>query len=72
MARTFRLIRTEDISGISGTGVVAEGCEWENGKVTVCWLGTYGTIEQADNLHQIEKLHGHGGRTYVEWDREAS
>lgn len=69
--RTFRLIRTEDVSGISGTGAVAEGVEWTNGKVTMCWLGTYHTIEEADSIHVIEAVHGHGGKTYVEWQERA-
>ena len=67
-ARTFKLVREKDVSGVSGTGIVAEGIEWTSGKVTVCWLGTFGTIEQADNIHQIEVLHGHSGNTKVVWD----
>ena len=65
--RTFVLVRHEDVSGISGTGKVAEGIEWSNGKVSLCWLGTYQTIEQADSMHVIEATHGHGGKTVVEW-----
>ena len=63
--RLFDLVRDEDISGISGTGKVAEGIEWSNGKVHMCWLGTLHTIEAADAIHIIEKIHGHGGRTRV-------
>lgn len=33
----FRLIRRNDESGVSGTGVVLMGVVWPNGKVTVCW-----------------------------------
>ena len=71
--RSFRLVRTEDVSGVSGTGAVAEGVEWTNGKVTICWLGTFGTISVLDNLHQLEHLHGHEGKTTVVWnERQAS
>ena len=69
--RRFQLHRKEDISGISGVGVVAEGIEWTNGRVTVCWLGTYAIVSSADNIHIIEAVHGHHGATTVEWlDRE--
>ena len=34
--KRFRFKRTEDVSGISGTGIVAEGVEFTNGKVVMC------------------------------------
>ena len=55
--RRFKLVRNEDVSGVSGTGVVAEGIEWTNGNVSVCWLGTFFTIETAANIHTIERIH---------------
>lgn len=67
--KTFRLVRTQDISGVSGVGIVAQGVEWYNGRVTIAWLGSFPTIEHADNLHQIEELHGHDGSTKIEWDQ---
>lgn len=68
--RTFKLVRDEDVSGISGTGVVAEGIEYTNGKVSMCWRGDFHTIENADNIHVIEYLHGHQGRTRIVWGVE--
>ena len=70
MARSkrFWLMRDEDISGISGTGRVAEGIEWTNGMVTVSWLGTYHSIETVMNIHTIEALHSHNGKTRVVWE----
>lgn len=65
--RRFHLIRKVDHSGVSGTGKVAEGIEWTNGKVDMCWLGTFHIIEQADSIHVIEAVHGHGGSSYIEW-----
>jgi len=65
--RNFLLRRKEDISGVSGTGVVAEGVEFDNGKIAMCWLGTFHTVEVADNIHTIEEIHGHKGTTTVEW-----
>ena len=68
--RTFKLHRTVDHSGLSGIGDVAEGVEWTNGKVTMCWLGTYHIIEEADSIHVIVAVHGHHGATTVIWDKE--
>ena len=65
--RRFQLVRKEDVSGISGVGVVAEGVEFANGEVAMCWLGTYRIIENAANIHTIEHIHGHGGKTLVNW-----
>lgn len=65
--RRFNLVRREDVSGVSGTGIVAQGIEFDNGKASMCWLGTYHTIENADNIHVIERIHGHDGRTTISW-----
>lgn len=66
--KRFWLVRDEDVSGISGIGYVAEGIEWTNGMATVSWLGTYHSIETVMNIHTIEALHSHGGRTKVVWE----
>ena len=31
--RLFVLLREEDVTGVSGTGIVAEGVEWQDGRV---------------------------------------
>jgi len=66
--RTFKLIRNEDVSGVSGTGVVAEGVEFHDGQVTMSWFGRHHTIEVAPNITDVEEIHGHDGRTKVVWD----
>ena len=65
--RRFHLIRDEDLSGVSGTGIVAEGVEFENGKCVICWTSKYHIASIIDNMHTLEKVHGHGGKTHVEW-----
>lgn len=65
--RAFLLKRNVDVSGVSGTGVVAEGVEFEDGKIAICWLGTYHSVEVIDNMHVLEKTHGHDGKTVVVW-----
>lgn len=65
--RRFHLVRREDKTGVSGTGVVAEGIEFDNGSVVMCWLTKYHIIEQAPNAHTLIAVHGHGGSTTIEW-----
>ena len=36
--RLFKLQRKVDCSGVSGTGVVAEGVEFDDGQVALRWL----------------------------------
>lgn len=38
MAKLFYLHRVEDDSGISGTGRIAQGVIFDNGKVALTWL----------------------------------
>lgn len=61
--KTFRLVRHEDISGISGTGVVAEGVQWSNGQVTLCWLGEHSSVAVWPSLEDAMEIHGHSGAT---------
>lgn len=68
LSRRFHLERVEDASGVSGTGVVAQGVEWSNGSVTLCWLTAVSSICVYANMHAVEVIHGHGGRTRVVWD----
>lgn len=65
--RNFNLIREEDVSGVSGTGTVAEGCEFDDGQVVMCWLSKYHSISIFDNILCLEKIHGHDGKTKVQW-----
>lgn len=65
--RRFHLVRTEDVSGTSGLGVVAEGVEFSNGQVVMHWLSQLESVEVCANIMVVERIHGHGGRTKVEW-----
>jgi hypothetical protein len=70
MPRRFRLIRDVDVTGISGTGVVAHGVEFNDGKVVTRWDGTGSGIAQTcmwDRIGDVEAIHGHGGATRLEW-----
>ena len=65
--RRFHLVRDEDLSGVSGTGIVAEGVEFENGKVAICWTTKYHIISAIDNMHTLDRVHGHGGKSRIVW-----
>jgi len=71
MPQIFRLLRLEDETGLSGTGQVAEGVVFGNGKVVVAWGGALAVPSVAvfDSIEQVKKVHGHGGKTRIEWAR---
>jgi hypothetical protein len=64
-SRLFTLVRAEDVSGTSGLGVVAEGVEFSDGTCVLHWISQYHSVEICANLHVIEQIHGHEGRTKV-------
>lgn len=65
--RRFRLLRLEDVSGISGTGIVAEGVAFSSGRAVLLWCGQYASVTLFDDVSHIEAIHGHEGRTQIEW-----
>ncbi|UQN06307.1 hypothetical protein [Deinococcus sp. QL22] len=62
----FQLVRTQDVSGSSGIGVVAEGVVFSDGAAVLRWrvppfsTGFYASV---DDLIQV---HGHEGRTTLQ------
>ncbi len=67
MMRRFILNRKEDKGGVSGTGVVAEGVMFSNGKCAISWRTKYTSVAIYDDLATLEAIHGHGGATVLEW-----
>ena len=63
--RIFHFFRHEDASGVSGTGVVAEGVEFTNGWCAVRWLSSKSSLCFYQTLEEVRNIHGHGGRTEV-------
>jgi hypothetical protein len=72
--RTFTLLRHHDVSEVSGTGTVAEGVVFSDGRCALRWCapdvpagtGTY------DSIEDVIRIHGHGGATSVVWRTEAA
>jgi hypothetical protein len=67
-SRLFVLYRTEDESGVSGIGDVAEGVEFSNGKCALCWKTQYRSVAIYDSIRELEAIHGHDGKTRVVWN----
>lgn len=63
--RTFSLNRIEDESGISGTGRVAEGVEFQNGWCALVWLTKHTSCAFYASISEVEAIHGHNGRTKI-------
>ena len=70
MTRTFKLVRTEDVSGVSGTGVVCEGALFSDGHAVIHWTGSPHptTTPHPDGLDSVMYVHGHEGKTRLVWD----
>lgn len=67
MMRRFRLVRKEDVSGVSGTGVVAEGIEFSDGTAVLRWLTMGGSTGVYGGVAHLVSIHGHNGATEVEF-----
>lgn len=65
--RRFVLQRNRDDTGVSGTGVVAEGTLFSDGRAIVRWCGDNSSIVMWNDLDQLLKVHGHGGATRLRW-----
>lgn len=70
--KLFWLKRLKDIHGVSGTGVVAEGVVFENGKCALNWLTPTSSVGIYDNMEVLEKIHGHEGKTKIIFKRRKS
>lgn len=65
--KRFFLVRDEDVSGVSGTGTVAEGVAFSGGKCVLSWVTRYHSVAVYDSIEELEAIHGHDGRTRVSW-----
>jgi hypothetical protein len=66
--RRFYLQRDADVSGVSGTGQVAEGVIFTGGWVAMTWTNEgprFTSLSVYPDIQTVERIHGHGGRTRV-------
>ena len=68
-AQPFVLMRDTDVSGVSGTGVVADGVAFPDGTVALRWRGGNPTsvVFHDNGVESVEAIHGHGGATRLVW-----
>lgn len=62
--KLFQLVRDTDVTGVSGTGVVAEGVVFTDGRVALRWtVGDHKSTVLWDDIESVEIIHGHNGST---------
>jgi hypothetical protein len=66
--KKFHLHRIKDISGVSGKGIIAEGCQFHDGQCVLSWFGKYHVIGVYPNMDDILAVHGHEGATELVWE----
>lgn len=72
MVRNQRLVRNEDQTGVSGVGIVGEGCLFSDGRVAIRWMSENSSGIWYDNITAAVQVHGHKGKTVVRWlDKDA-
>ena len=60
--------RDVDVSGVSGTGKVAEGIVFSNGWVALTWTNEgprFSSISIYPDIQTVERIHGHEGKTRI-------
>jgi hypothetical protein len=65
--RRFELCRHADVSGISGTGRVAEGIQFSSGTCVIEWLSRTPSMGIFDSVEDLLAVHGHDGATELIW-----
>lgn len=68
--RKFYLERNEDVSGNSGTGIVAVGFMYPSGLCIMEWMTPIKSINQYHSIADLEACHSHEGKTIVKWAKE--
>lgn len=67
LPRRFVLHRTTDISGVSGTGLVASGVMWGDGTIALHWHTRIRSHVIFPAIEDMLELHGHAGATEIRW-----
>ncbi|AXH67292.1 hypothetical protein SEA_WOFFORD_119 [Streptomyces phage Wofford] len=68
--KLFELHRDVDASGVSGTGIVAQGVQFDNGQCAMSWLSQWTSVALYPDIETLEAIHGHNGNTRVVWLEE--
>jgi hypothetical protein len=65
--KTFYLNRITDISGMSGTGIIAVGVVYPNGEAHMLWTSFKSSFELHKSVDALLDIHGHNGATQLIW-----
>jgi hypothetical protein len=72
--KVFNLIRYVDVTGVSGTGIVATVVQFDSGKCVVAWEvpDRPKSIAVYDSLAEVKAVHLHDGKSILreEWTDE--
>lgn len=63
----FELHRDRDVSGVSGTGVIADGVYFPDGLTIVRWRGRWPSTVIWPSMEGLLAVNGHDGATRVVW-----
>lgn len=63
----FKLVRSADVSGVSGVGTVAYGVVFPDGKTVLWWDTDWHTVGLYASPTELIEIHGHDGATTIEW-----
>lgn len=70
--RRFYLIRFNDESGVSGTGIIAEGVCFSDWSCHISWLTGHKSEGRYQNPDVMLAIHGHDGSTIIYWIDDVS
>ncbi len=65
--RLFLLIRLKDVTGTSGTGIVAEGAVFSDGQAILKWLKQPYSLGVYKSIKHLLNVHGHEGNTKIQF-----
>lgn len=65
--RCFVLWRKEDPTAVSGSGIIAEGIQFGDGRVSLRWISDHASTANFDSIEDVRLIHGQGGTIVVEW-----
>lgn len=68
--KRFYLDRNADLSGVSGKGRIAQGCQFDNGWCALTWMTGHCTLAWYSSIEELIGIHGHGGATTISWHDE--
>jgi hypothetical protein len=63
--KTFELHRDEDATGVSGTGIVAQGVEFDDGTCAIRWIKDRHSTGLYSSMRDVRAIHCHGGTTRI-------